>query len=137
MKNYTNSTGWMEIYSDLQSIAKILFEVENIIIGTNIFNIFKKKNYDDYEARLRDCLIELQQYESIKGPPDSDIDKLNSLCELAVAMAKYNISLIAICVNLSLKSKGKEYARSIYLKDLREIDSDRETLILKQGRALL
>ena len=137
MKNYTNSTGWMEIYSDLQSIAKILFEIENIIIGTNIFNIFKKKKYENYEVRLRDCLVELQQYESINGPPNADIDKLNSLCELAVAMAKYNISLIAICVNLSLKSKGEEYARSIYLKDLREIDSDRETLILKQGRALL
>jgi hypothetical protein len=46
-------------------------------------------------------------------------------------------SSFAICINLSLKSKGEEYARSIYLKDLREIDSDRETLILKQGRALL
>ena len=92
MKNYTNSTGWMEIYSDLQSIAKILFEIENIIIGTNIFNIFKKKKYENYEVRLRDCLVELQQYESIKGPPNADIDKLNSLCELAVAMAKYNIS---------------------------------------------
>ena len=75
MKNYTNSKGWMEIYSDLQSIAKILFEIENIIIGTNIFNIFKKKKYENYEVRLRDCLVELQQYESINGPPNADIDK--------------------------------------------------------------
>ena len=101
-----------------------------------IFNIFKKKKYENYEVRLRDCLVELQQYESINGPPNADIDKLNSLCELAVAMAKYNISLIAICVNLSLKSKGEEYARSIYLKDLREIDGNKKILALKKEYVL-
>ena len=137
MKNYTNSTGWLEIYSDLQSIAKILFEIENTIIGTNIFNIFKKKNYDDCEVRLKNCLVELQKYDVIEGPTNANIDKLNSLCELAVAMATYNISLIAICMNLSLKSKGGEYIRASYLKDLREVDSGREILALKQEGALL
>ena len=36
MKNYTNSTGWLEIYSDLQSISKMLFEIENTIIGETL-----------------------------------------------------------------------------------------------------
>jgi hypothetical protein len=137
MKNYTNSTGWLEIYSDLQSVAKILFEIENTIIGTNIFNIFKKKNYDDCEIRLKNCLVELQKYDVIEGPANANIDKLNSLCELAIAMATYNISLIAICMNLSLKSKGGEYTRALYLKDLREVDAGREILALKQETALL
>ena len=137
MKNYKNSTGWMEIYFDLQNIAKILFEIENLMIDTNIFNIFKKKNYDDCEVRLKNCLVELQKYDVIEGPTNANIDKLNSLCELAVAMATYNISLIAICMNLSLKSKGGEYIRASYLKDLREVDSGREILSLKQESALL
>jgi len=127
----------MEIYFDLQNIAKILFEIENLMIDTNIFNIFQKKNYDDCEVRLKDCLVQLQQYNSIEGPPNANIDKLNSLCELAVAMATYNISLITICINLSLKSKGEKYARAIYLKDLREIDAGKKILALKQETVLL
>ena len=137
MKNYKNSTGWMAIYFDLQDIAKILFEVEKLMFDTNIFNIFKKKNYDDYEVRLKNCLIELQKYDVIEGPTNANIDKLNSLCELAIAMATYNISLMAICMNLSLKSKGGEYTRALYLKDLREVDAGREILALKQETALL
>ena len=127
----------MEIYFDLQNITKILFEIENLMIDTNIFNIFKKKNYDDCEVRLKDCLVELQKYDVIEGPTNANIDKLNSLCELAVAMAAYNISLIAICMNLSLKSKGGEYIRALYLKDLREVDEGRKILALKQETALL
>ena len=79
MKNYKNSTGWMEIYFDLQNITKILFEIENLMIDTNIFNIFKKKNYDDCEVRLKDCLVELQKYDVIEGPTNANIDKLKYL----------------------------------------------------------
>jgi hypothetical protein len=136
MKNYTNSAGWSEIYIDLQDIAEILFDTEDLVVHTSIFNIFKKKKFDDYGVKLKDCLKELQLYDSIMGPPNIDKDKLNSLCELAVAMASYNISLITVCMNLSLKQEGGEYAHSSYLKDLREIDGNRKILALKKEYVL-
>ena len=136
MKNYTNSIEWSEIYAELEDITKILFDTEDLIVHTSIFSIFKKKKFDDYEIILKDCLKELQLYDSIMGPPNSDKDKLNSLCELAVAMATYCISLINICMNLSLKQEGGEYAHSSYLKDLREIDGNRKILALKMEYVL-
>ena len=136
MKNYTNSIGWSEIYTDLQGIAKILFDTENLIVHTSIFSVFKKKNFGDYEIKLKDCLKELQLYDSIMGPPNSDKNKLNSLCGLAVAMATYNISLLTVCINLSIKQEGGEYTHSSYLKDLREVDGNRKILALKQENVL-
>ena len=123
----------MQNYSKLQIIVKNIFDVEDSLLSTNIFSIFKRKNYDSYGQNLVACLKHLEFLElEIKNE-----DKNSTLIELISAIKFYIDSLQKINNGLQKKSLAQTYSHSEYTRDLKSVDEARELCAKTQEKIFL
>ena len=91
----TNNTGWTDAFSQINNVAHAAIKVEDELLSENIFSLFKKKDYEKYNALFDAAQIELTKIKLTMGIdfPNVDEDKLTSLNSFADALFNY----IQIC----------------------------------------
>jgi len=131
----TNNTGWTDAFSQINNVAHEVIKVEDELLSENIFSLFKKKDYEKYNALFDTAQIELTR---IKLRMDSDFpnvneDKLILLKSFADALFNYIQILKRINYGLSLKATRRgEYTYRTYKKDLQSLDSARNIIADRQ-----
>ena len=131
----TNNTGWTDIFSQINNVAHEVIKVEDELLSENIFSLFKKKDYEKYNALFDAAQIELTKIKLTMGIdfPNVDEDKLTSLNSFADALFNYIQILKLINYGLSLKAtRSGEYAYRTYKKDLQSLDSARNIIADRQ-----
>ena len=123
----------MQNYSKLRIIVKNLFEVEDSLLSTNIFSIFKRKDYDSYRSNILVLTKNLEFLElEIKNEDNS-----SALIELIDAIKFYINSLSRINDGLEKKSLAQPYSHTEYKRDLKSIDEAREFCAKAQEKIFL
>jgi hypothetical protein len=126
-----SDTPWTNVFSEINNVAHTVLKVEDSLLATNFLSLFKKKNYDEFNALFDHASLELTR---IKLTMDLSIDKskLIALKSFADALFDYTKILIRINYYLDLKAKGGEYPHASYQKDLQSLDLAREIIATRQ-----
>lgn len=123
----------MQNYSKLRIIVKNLFEVEDSLLSTNIFSIFKRKDYDSYRSNILVLTKNLEFLElEIKNEDNS-----SALIELIDAIKIYINSLSRINDGLEKKSLAQPYSHKEYTSDLKSIHEAQELCAKAQEKIFL